>query len=110
MQQTHAVVGQEVAHLAEEFVIVPDADVLEHADRDNAVVGSLVLAVIAQNELHLVIEAGPADPLLAQRVLFLAERHASHLAPGRLGRIDGQTAPAGADFEHPEAGPVEPTA
>ena len=37
VDQRHAVVGQQVAHLAEVGGVVVDADVLEHADRDDAV-------------------------------------------------------------------------
>ena len=37
VQQHHAVVGEQLGAVAEEGVVVADADMLEHADRDDAV-------------------------------------------------------------------------
>ena len=47
-----AVLGQQLAHLAEEGGVVVDADVLEHADRDDAVELAVDLAVVLQLEAH----------------------------------------------------------
>ena len=47
MQQRDSVLGQQVADRAEELGIVPDADVLEHANRDDPVEPAADRAVIA---------------------------------------------------------------
>ena len=51
MQQHHAVVGEQVGAFAEERVVVADADMLEHADRDDAVEPLRDVAVVLQAEL-----------------------------------------------------------
>ena len=45
------------ADLGEEFVVVADADVLEHADRDDAVEGFADVAIVLQPEFDPVGEA-----------------------------------------------------
>ena len=52
-----AVVGQQLLHLGEELDVVGDADMLEHADRDDAVVAAGLLAVVEQLEAHPVGDA-----------------------------------------------------
>jgi len=50
MQQHHPVPGQQVAAFPEERVEKPDADMLEHPDRDNAFERALGRTVILQAE------------------------------------------------------------
>ena len=52
MNHGHAIVVQQVAHLAEEGGVVIDADVLEHADRDDAIEPAFDLAVVLELEAH----------------------------------------------------------
>ena len=70
MQQRDAVVGQQVAHRAEELGIVPDADVLEHADRDDPVEPAADRAVVAQLEAHAIGQTGALRPLPADLELL----------------------------------------
>ena len=58
VEQHHAAGFQQFTALGEEFVIVGGSDMLEHADRDDAVELFLDMAVIDQLELHLVGDAG----------------------------------------------------
>ena len=48
------------AHLVEEFAVMADADMLEHADRDDAVEAALDLAVVHELELRPAAQARPA--------------------------------------------------
>ena len=50
MQQRDAVVGEKLCALAEEGVVKADADMLEHADRHDAVEAALDIAIIHQPE------------------------------------------------------------
>ena len=54
VQQHEAVVLKQRIHLCEEFVIMAHADMLEHADRDNAIKASSDIAVIEQLEADTV--------------------------------------------------------
>src|SRR6185312_7275799 len=50
VEQGHAVLGQELAHPGKEAPVMGDADVLEHADRDDAVELPVELAIVAKLE------------------------------------------------------------
>ena len=58
MDQRDAVIGQQLFDLLEEGRVVDDADMLEHADRDDAVEAPAgQLAIIDQLEFHPVGDA-----------------------------------------------------
>ena len=48
MEQHHPIVLEQSADFGEEFVVPVDADVLEHADRDDAVEGFADIAIVLQ--------------------------------------------------------------
>ena len=77
-----------------------DADVLEHADRDDAVERTFDVAVVLQLEATVGARPFSAARSLAMRVLLLRQRHASDLGAGDLGEIEREPAPAAADVEH----------
>src|SRR3546814_20643380 len=104
MQHEDAVVVEQVADLAEELGIVLLADVLEHADRDDAVVLVAVLAVVAQVELHAVVAAGQLGALLAHIVLPGPGGYAGNLAVAGLLPGEAEAAPAGAEVDTLHAG------
>ncbi len=54
VQQHHAVVLHQRVHLGEELAVVMHADVLEHADRDDAVEAFGHLAIVLQAEANTV--------------------------------------------------------
>src|SRR5262245_10970215 len=68
VEQGDAVVGQQIAHLVEELAVVVDADMLEHADRDDAVELAGLLAIVAQVEPDAVAEAGAGGALVGALV------------------------------------------
>ena len=53
MQEHHPVVASSVAALAEKSVIEADADMLEHADRDDPVEALRHVAIVLQPELDI---------------------------------------------------------
>ena len=57
MKEEYAIIGEKLSAFAEEGVIESDADVLEHADRDNALKATSKIAVILQTELSAIGEA-----------------------------------------------------
>ena len=59
VQQRHPVRRQQRLHLGEKRGVMVDADMLEHADRDDAVVVPALLAVIAQMKAHAVGRGRP---------------------------------------------------
>ena len=59
MQQSDAVVGEELCAFAEERIVEADADMLEHADRDDAVELAFDVAIIDEPERR-VLRAGRA--------------------------------------------------
>ncbi len=77
-----------------------DADMLEHADRDDPVVAALLLAVILEMEAHAVGKPGGGGPLGRELVLFDREGEAGDVGAGLAGEIKGEAAPARADIEH----------
>ena len=57
VQQHDAVGLQQLAAFGEEFVVMRGADMLEHADRNDAVEAAVEQAIIDQLELHMVRDA-----------------------------------------------------
>src|SRR3546814_17055203 len=94
MQHEDAVVVEQFADLAEELGIVLLADVLEHTDRDDAVVPVVVLAVVAPVDAHALFKAGLLRPLLANLVLLGREGDDGHLAVAGLCAVEYEAAPA----------------
>ena len=78
---------------------------LDHADAGDGVErGVAQLAVVGHPDLHAVLEAALAHPLLGDRRLRLGERYAGHLDVVALGRVDREAAPAAAHVEQAVAG------
>ena len=98
MQQRHAVLGQQLLYLVEEGPVLRHADMLEHADRDDAVVTPGFLAVIQQLEAHAVSKAGCRGTALGHPKLLDREGQAGDVDAALLGEIERHAAPAAADI------------
>jgi hypothetical protein len=81
-----------------------DADMLEHADRDDAIERSGDVAVVHEPKLRVLPLSAIECSLLRAGVLLLRERDAGHVGAGNLGEIKSKTAPAAADIEHIRTG------
>src|SRR6185369_17863872 len=99
MQQHDPVLGKQVLRLAEELAIMRGADMLEHADGDDAVEGTRLQAVVAQEETDAIAEARRGRPLLRELVLLGGEGDAGDVDAGEPGEIEAEAAPAAADVE-----------
>ena len=84
----------------EERLEVLRADGLEHLDRDDRVVLALDLAVVAEQDRHLVLQADGPDALRREVVLRLRDGDRGHAAAELAGSVEREAAPAGADLEH----------
>ncbi len=104
VQERHPVLGQEPLHRAEILGVVAHANMLEHADRDDAVEAAGLFTIVAHMEADPVGETGLAHPLGRHLRLLLGEREAGHLDAVLAGEVERQPAPAGADVEHALAG------
>ncbi len=90
---------KQVAHLLEELAIVADADMLEHADRNDAVVAGREMAVVLEQEPRPVGDALLAGARVRDLVLLFRQRHAGDVDIGMIGEIEREPAPARADVE-----------
>ena len=107
MDEGDAIFLEQVADLAEEFAVVADAHVLEHADRDDAVEGRVHVPVVLQAEVDPALQPPLADAGAGGRRLLLGEGDAGDLRPPHLREVEAEPAPARADVEHLEIGLVE---
>ena len=71
MQQRDAVVGEKLGAFAEERVVEADADMLEHADRHDAVETAVDIAIVDQPERRISASAALQRPVLRALVLLL---------------------------------------
>src|SRR5262245_37473368 len=99
MEYGHAVIGEELADLLEEGAIVSDADMLEHADRHDAIEFAFEIAIVTQLELYRPRKTHGAGALLRDRELLLAQGNARHLDMGGLGEVKREPSPSRADIE-----------
>ena len=76
VQQHHAVVGEQFGALAEERVVVTDADMLEHADRDDAVETLRDVAVVLQGN-----STRPPSPFSSARLRASASCSSESVTP-----------------------------
>ena len=99
MQHHHAVIGEQPAALPEEFSEMPDADMFEHADRDDAIETLVEVAVILQTEIHPVRQLALGGAAAGELELFFRQRDAGDLCAAMFGEIETKAAPAAADVE-----------
>src|SRR5262249_59495241 len=100
MQQHHAVVVEQGVAFAKEGVIKADADMLEHADRDDAIEFLRHVAIVLEAEVDLLGESLLGRAHACKRKLSLRQRDASHARAAKLGEIECKPAPTAADVEH----------
>src|SRR5262249_45997052 len=107
MQQRDTVVLKAVVQFAEELGVVSFADMLEHANRDDAVESSFDIPVGSQFETRDQIQPLEARPLVGKFELLLAQGNAEYLGAGVAHEIETETSPSAAYVQDPEAWPVE---
>ena len=73
MEQHHAVVFEQAAHGLKILVITARADVLEHADRYDAIEGLADVAIVLKAEIETIGEFGLLGPLCGDGELRLGQ-------------------------------------
>ena len=92
MQHHHAVVRQKLEAFAEIGVVVIDANMLEHADRDDAVVSLGDVAIILEIESGLVAQTFIDGTRVGNAVLLLRQRDAGDVGARDFGEFCDVTA------------------
>ena len=100
MNERHPILGEELRHFAEIGVEIADADMFQHADRDDAVEMLADFTIILQAEIDMLGELPFGEAALGGRELFLRQGDAGHLGAAEIGEIERKAAPAAADVEH----------
>src|SRR5689334_13704433 len=104
MQEENAVFGEDLRAFAEIGVVEADADMLEHADRDDAVETAGDVAVVFEPEACVFGLPALRRPRGGARVLFRRQGDAGDARLRDLGKIEGEAAPAASDVEHRRGG------
>ena len=77
-----------------------DADMLEHANRHDAVERAGDIAIVLQLEACVLAEAFFGRALIGDRMLLFRQRDAGDVGAANFGEIKPKPAPAAADVEH----------
>ena len=101
MQQHDAVVGQQLGALAEKGVVEHQADVLEHADRNDAVEFFLQVAIVLHAEIDRAGQVFFSRALAGALPLLSRQRDAGDAGAAEFREIKRKAAPAAADVERP---------
>src|SRR5262249_33477080 len=107
VEQGDSVVGQQLLHLAEERAVVARADMLEHADRDDAVVAAGLLAIVAGGEARALGATDRRGAVVRNIELLARQRDAGDVRLADGGEIEPKPAPARTDVEDLHAGPEQ---
>src|SRR5205814_1283975 len=89
---------------AEELTVVADADMLEHADRDDTVERPGDMAIVLEEEADAIAQSLLGRAAIGDRELLIRKRDPRHVDLGVLGEIEAEAAPARADVEDALAG------
>src|SRR5437867_4927277 len=103
MEHHHALLIENCLDLAEESGIIPHADMLEHADRNDAVEPIPDSAIVLQLESDPIRQSALRRPLLGDTQLFFAQGDAQNVYAAGLRQIKAEPAPSRANIEHPLA-------
>src|SRR5260370_40555198 len=101
MQHHDTVVGENAGAFLEERIIEADADMLEHADRDNAVEGAGYVAIVERLEGGGAFQLAFPGALARDCELLLRKRDAGDPGVADLRGIERKPAPAAADVKKP---------
>src|SRR5258708_4744854 len=101
MQHHDAVVGENAGAFRKERIIEADADMLEHADRDDTVEGAGYVAIVERLEGGGAFHLSFPGALARYCELLLRKRDARDPGAADLRGIERKSAPAAADVEKP---------
>src|SRR5712672_3880294 len=101
MQQHDAVVGENAGAFRKERIIEADADMLEHADRDDTVEGAGYVAIVERLEGGGAFQLAFLGALARDCELLLRKRDAHGPGAADLRGVERKPAPAAADVKKP---------
>src|SRR6202167_4532115 len=104
VQNKDAIIAENVCALAKVRVVKSDADVLEHADRNDAIKPAGDVAIVLEAKDGVVGSALFQRPLAGAGVLFARKSDAGRAGAGHAGEIKRHSTPTTADVEHIGAG------
>ncbi len=99
MEKRDALVVEQPGHLLEEGIIIADADMFEHADRNDAVEPRMDLTIVLEQKLRLRLESAIDRPLPRDTQLLARECYARDIGAADLCEIERHAAPTAADVE-----------
>ncbi len=99
MEQHHPIIFEQVPDFGEELVVSVRPDVLEHADRDDAVEGPAHVAIVLQAKFDPVREARLARAIGRDSELLLGQGDAGDLGAGDAGEIEPETSKPAANVK-----------
>ncbi|KAG0757094.1 hypothetical protein G6F22_020075 [Rhizopus arrhizus] len=105
LDQRAALRVEQAGDLAEVGLQILGADRLDHFDGDHLVVLALQVPVVLQHDADAVRQAGGADARGGQVMLLARDGGGGDMAAVVAGGMDGEAAPAAADFHHAVAWP-----
>src|SRR5690606_30587667 len=91
---------EQLGALVKEGLVVGDPDVLEHSHRDDAIKALREVAVIAQLEMHILLQSGGVGALGRHLVLLGRKSNAQNVGLERFGYVEAEAAPTRADVEY----------
>src|SRR5258705_9597659 len=100
MQQNHTIVIEQGLALPEEGIVVAAADMLEHADRHDAIECLRHVAIVLHSEPDLAGQSLFGSANACKRMLLLRERYAGDARAAEFGEIERKATPTAADVEH----------
>src|SRR6185503_8516033 len=107
VQERDPVGREQVAQFGKERVVILDADMLEHADRCDAVELAFDGAVIPKLKTALTCQARGGGAVIGDRQLLARQRYTQDVGVVLAREIEPETAPARSDVEDFKSGPVE---
>ena len=103
VEQHHSVIIELAARGGEKFVVAADADMFEHADRDDAVEGFMNVAVVLKPKFDPVGQACLTGSIGRDGELLAGQSDAGHLGSCDPGEIEPHAAKTAADVERRRA-------
>src|SRR5207342_2353361 len=93
--------GQQCGTFVEECLIEADADMLEHADGDDALVAAFDVAVIGEPKIDVLSKPAFAGAAACRLELLPRQGDSGHVCAAEFGEVERKAAPAAPDVEYP---------
>ena len=99
MQDHHAVVGEQRCAFLEEGIVVTNADMFEHANRDDAIKRPLQVTIVLQQKTGAIVQIFLSRALVCDCMLLLRQRDAGDIGAAKLREVKAKPAPATANVQ-----------